>query len=241
MNNLHSDLDRLYCLLAKLEETGVQGKRLDSYAGHNTFPARGVYFFREVGECRTSDPNTLRIVRVGTHAVSANAKSTLRSRLKAHLGTRRGGGNHRGSIFRLHVGTALLARDEWPVPTWGVGSTTPDEVRTNPVTRAAEAEWEQRVSSHIGAMTVLWVNVPGEPGPDSMRARIEQNAIALLSNQCAPLDVATSGWLGHHSPRLEIRQSGLWNLNYVRQPYDPDFLNDLEIAVELTRNSSLDT
>jgi hypothetical protein len=111
MNNLHSDLDRFYCLLAKLEETGVQGKRLDSYAAHNPFPARGVYFFREVGECRASDPNTLRIVRIGTHAVSANAKSTLRSRLKAHLGTRAGGGNHRGSIFRLHVGAALLRNE----------------------------------------------------------------------------------------------------------------------------------
>lgn len=83
-------------------------------------------------------------------------------------------------------------------------------------------------------MTVLWINVPDEPGSNSMRAWIEQNAIALLSNQCAPLEAATADWLGHYSPRLEIRQSCLWNLNYVRQPYDPRFLDDLETAVEAT-------
>jgi hypothetical protein len=198
-----------------------------------------LHFFREPGQYRTPNPDRLRIVRVGTHAVSANSKSTLWNRLRTHLGTRRGGGNHRGSIFRLHVGAALLARDGLPLPTWGIGSTAPGEVRNDAAVKAAEAECEQRVSAYIGAMSVLWINVPDEPGPTSMRARIEQNAIALLSNQCVPLEAATADWLGHHSPRLEIRQSSLWNLNHVRQPYDPRFLDDLKIAVESTTNNFL--
>lgn len=237
MNGLPAHLDRFYRLLAELEKSREQGACLRDYTGRTPLPKRGVYFFREVGQYRTAYPNQLRIVRVGTHAVSANSKSTLWNRLRTHLGTRRGGGNHRGSIFRLHVGAALLARDGLPLPTWGVGSTAPDEIRNNPAAKAAEAECERRVSAYIGAMSVLWINVPDEPGPTSMRARIEQNAIALLSNQCKPLEAAATDWLGHYSPRLEIRQSSLWNLNYVRQPYDPRFLNDLEIAVESTVNN----
>jgi hypothetical protein len=237
MDNLQAHLDRFYRLLAKLEHGQEQGACLRDYSGRKPFPARGVYFFREAGQYRTAHPTMLRIVRVGTHAVSANSKSTLWNRLRTHLGTRRGSGNHRGSIFRLHVGAALLARDGIMLPTWAIGSTAPDEVRNNAAAKAAEAECEQRVSAYIGAMSVLWINVPDEPGPNSMRARIEQNAIALLSNQCVPLDAANAGWLGRYSPRLEIRQSSLWNLNHVRQPYDPRFLNDLEIAVESTANN----
>jgi hypothetical protein len=36
-------------------------------------------------------------------------------------------------------------------------------------------------------MTVLWVKVPDEPGPGSMRAFIERNSIALLSKRFASL------------------------------------------------------
>src|SRR4051794_27245281 len=97
-----SDLNRFYAILAKLEASGPQGLALSTYSGRSGFPMRGVYFFREPGEFRAASPSSLRVVRVGTHAVSANSKSTLWKRLRAHLGTRSGGGNHRGSIFRLH-------------------------------------------------------------------------------------------------------------------------------------------
>lgn len=173
-------------------------------------------------------------MRVGTHAVSAASKSTLWGRLKTHLGTRVGGGNHRGSIFRLHVGAALLARDRVSLPTWGVGSSAPPAVRESPIARAAEAAWERKVSEYIGAMTVLWVDVPDEPGPKSKRALVERNAISLLSNHLAPIEAASIRWLGHHSPRHDIRRSGLWNLNHVDETYDPQFLDDLETAVEQT-------
>jgi hypothetical protein len=83
-------------------------------------------------------------------------------------------------------------------------------------------------------MTVLWVDVPDEPGPGSMRATIERNAIALLSNLLNPFERANTGWLGHYSPREEIRRSSLWNLDYIDQKYDPRFLDDLEAAVERT-------
>jgi hypothetical protein len=238
MSDPRKDLDRFYGLLSQLEGTGQQGMRLGSYTGRSGFPAKGVYFFREPGEFRSSQLDSPRVVRVGTHAVSANSKSTLWGRLKTHLGTRAGGGNHRGSIFRLHVGAALIAKDGGLVRTWGVGSSAPPTLRASETAQEVEAAYEQRVSEHIGAMTVLWVAVPDEPGPGSVRAFIERNAIALLSNGFSPYDQASKGWLGHYSPRDEIRRSGLWNLNHVDQEYDPGFLDYIEAAIGRTMSKA---
>lgn len=227
----HDDLDRFYSLIARLAEMPSQGRPLRELPARSSIPGRGVYFFLEPGEYRSANPAVSRIVRVGTHAVSSGSKSTLRDRLKAHLGTRIGGGNHRGSIFRLHVGTALLARDEVSLTTWGVGSSAPSALRNSKTARDAEVAWENRVSEHIGSMPVLWVDVCDEPGPNSARAFIEKNAIALLSNQFAPIDSASGSWLGRCSPRHEIRDCALWNLNYVREVYDPLFLDKFESFV----------
>lgn len=206
-----------------------QGELLSQQTGRTAWPRRGVYFFREPGEFRAGRPNVARVVRVGTHAVSAGSRSTLWSRLRAHRGGADSSGNHRGSIFRLHVGAALLARDGSHLPTWSVGSSAPKSVRMT------EVEHEQRVSAHIGAMTVLWVDVPDEPGPGSARAYIERNAIALLSNYRAPVDPPSAAWLGRYSPRSEIRDCGLWNLNYLDLDYEASFLDLLEESVERTR------
>ncbi len=232
--NVVHDLDRFYSILATLEASGEQGHNLASYSGRSGLPKRGVYFFREPGEFRTADPIVPRIVRVGTHAVSANSKSTLWGRLRAHLGTRSGGGNHRGSIFRLHVGEALLARGEMKIASWGGGSSIPPKVRNDSRAMAAETAWEQKVSAYIGAMSVVWVDVPDDPGVNSMRGYIEKNAIALLSNQLDPIEPASRDWLGRYSPREEIRRSGLWNLDYVDRVYDGAFLGSLEAAASRT-------
>jgi hypothetical protein len=223
---IQPDLDRLYQLLQVLESLPGQGGQLAEYAGSSGWPDRGVYFFREPGELRR-DGSTQRIVRVGTHAVSANARSRLWGRLRAHRGGRDGGGNHRGSIFRLHVGVALLAKAGSAVtlPTWSIGQSAKRDIRDG------ERAHERAVSDVIGRMSVLWVDVPDEPGPGSARAGIERNAIALLSNRLSPLDPPGSDWLGRHSVRKEIRESGLWNLKHVTEAYDPSFLDALEAHV----------
>ena len=234
MSDIAADLERFYSLLSRLKKLSNQGLPLSFYNGKSRFPSRGVYFFLEPGEFRLSAPNVQRVVRVGTHAVSAGSKSTLWKRLKTHLGTGGGGGNHRGSIFRLHVGAALLVREGKKIPTWGVGSSVPQAVRQNEALKVAEDAWESKVTHHIGAMNVLWVDIPDAPGPTSNRAFIERNAIALLSNRLEPLEKASADWLGHHSPREDIRLSGLWNLNHVREVYDPRFLNVLDSLVRQT-------
>jgi hypothetical protein len=58
-----------------------------------------------------------------------------------------------------------------------------------------------------------------------MRAHLERNSIALLSNFRKPaLDHPSSNWLGSSSPVQTIRDSGLWNTNHVDGQYEPAFL-----------------
>lgn len=117
--------------------------------------------------------------------------------------------------------------DEYPH--WGEGSSAGRE------RRLAELELERRVSDYIRELPFLWVKVDDEPGPDSDRAYIERNTIALVSNYRKPsVDTRSGDWLGKASPCEEIRQSGLWNVDHVGEDYDPVFLNRLSEAAEAT-------
>lgn len=217
---MSSELDQFYELMGELRRLPGQGRPLSEYAGGRSFPNRGVYFFFEPGEYR-QDGRTPRVVRVGTHAVSINSRSKLWTRLRAHRGSLKGTGNHRGSIFRLHVGAALGARDHGNtiVPeSWGIGASAPHSIRD------IEKAHEQLVSVYIGRMGIAWLGVPDDAGPSSLRSTIERNAIALLSRGRKPIDTPSAAWLGRHSPRPEIRESGLWNLNYVDSTCDRSFL-----------------
>jgi hypothetical protein len=48
--------------------------------------------------------------------------------------------------------------------------------------RASELELEWVVSDYMRSLSVVALNVPDEPGPDSLQGFIERNAIALLTN-----------------------------------------------------------
>jgi hypothetical protein len=222
---------RFHQLLLQLSTGPDQGLSLSDLIEHGKLPIRGVYFFMDARA--SMDPATWRVCRVGTHAVSIGSKSTLRTRLKTHLGSRSGNGNHRGSIFRLHVGNAMLRLTGTDLQTWGVGSVAPAALRESEALRAAEAALEQAVSAYIGALRVLWIDVPDAPGPNSLRSTIERNSIAILSaNQEA--DQPPLGWLGYSSTRKEILSSKLWNVNHVNAAYDPAFIAILDRAVALT-------
>jgi len=217
------NLERLYELLAKLEN-GLGGRvPLGNGPGGIRWAERGVYFIFEPGECRGANPDNLRVVRVGTHGLKRGSESTLQGRLRAHAGQANGGGNHRGSVFRLHTGATLLDREgrAHDLPEWGAGHSAPREVRM------AERGWERRVSEYLRTMSLPWVAVPDEPGPDSERGLSERNSIALLSSVGRSVDPPSAGWLGHRSRAQAIRDSGLWNVNHVGYDYDPEFLEVL--------------
>lgn len=207
---------------------GVNALRtLSACTGRMPWPPRGVYFFMEDGEIRSDSGIVPRIVRVGTHALKVNSGTTLWTRLSQHRGrSSGGGGNHRRSIFRLIVGTALLNRDSIAHPTWGQGSNAPKSIRTE------EVPLERQVSSVLGAMRFLCLSVPDAAGPDSLRGYMERNAIALLSNfGRQQLDPPSAGWLGHHCDRERVRRSGLWNSNHVDERHDRSFLRTLEQTI----------
>ncbi len=223
------DVQRFYSLLDELAKD-IKGPRiLSDCSGRMGWPVRGVYFFQENGEARTDNRTGQRIVRVGTHALKDGSQTTLWNRLSQHRGVvRSGGGNHRGSIFRLIVGTALINRDGLVCPTWDDRRpSAPAEVR------AAELELERAVSKAIGAMRFLWLSINDEPGKASARGYIERNAIALLSSfNKEPINKPSPNWLGHYCNRPRVKASGMWNANHVDEPYDPAFLDRLERFIE---------
>lgn len=222
-------LDGFYELIGHLRQRLGGYLRLRDCTGRMAWPERGLYFFFEHGELRAHGTE-LRVVRVGTHAVIATSRTTLWNRLAQHRGTLVPvGGNHRGSIFRLLVGEALLRSGRFtePMPNWGVGSTASAEVRQK------ERKLEVKVSETIGAMPFLWLSIHDVPGPASLRPYIERNAIALLSNySVSPVDQPSAGWLGRFSGREAVVRSGLWNSNHVTERMDPGFLKELRDVIE---------
>lgn len=218
----------------RLEENLAGARTLAGCSGRMDWPGRGVYFFRESGEGRTDTGQGPRIVRVGTHALKAGSATKLWTRLSQHKGQHgTGHGNHRGSIFRLIVGAALSRRNGYEFPTWGKRELATREVRLG------ERVLECEVSQVIGNMPFLWLSLQDEAGAQSLRGFIERNSVALLSNYNKPsLDRPSRGWLGHHSDRERVRNSGLWNSNHVDESYDPDFLTELDGLISAPGSAS---
>jgi hypothetical protein len=223
-----SELDDFYSLVADLRARCGGERQLAKCDGRMSWPERGVYLFFEEGEIRPNGEP--RVVRVGTHALTAASRTTLSKRLSQHRGNvgggRPGGGNHRGSIFRLHVGQCLLARDDDP---YGVLGTWGDKATAATSVRHGEYPHEAAVSSYIGQMPFLWLPVLDDPGPDSARGVIEAGAIALLSRRSNPdADPSSEQWLGRWSSRATVRESGLWNVRHVDGPRSDVLLPILE-------------
>lgn len=224
------DMQDFYSILDRLRHRLGGSRKLAACNGRMSWPKRGVYFFFDDGEARSNSGIGPRVVRVGTHALTATSRTSLWHRLSQHRGVERtGGGNHRGSVFRRHVGTALTCRDpNLAISTWGAGNNASSEIR------GQELALEQLVSQTICAMPFLWIDIDDLPGPDSARGYLERNAIALLSNFRRPqLDPPSADWLGHFCSSERVRTSGLWNSNHVDEIYDPGFLkrfDDLVLA-----------
>jgi hypothetical protein len=227
------DLNEFYKILSSLRSK-IGYRYLSSCNGNDGWPKRGVYYFFEKGETRTNSAE-LRVVRVGTHALKAGSTSTFWGRLREHQGyvqgSKSGGGNHRGSIFRKHIGSSIINKEKLhnKYPYWETDSDIDNE------TRNAELEMERRVSEYIRAMPFLWITVDDVSASDSKRGIIERNSIALLSNYGSgeQLDPQSTNWLGRSSVNEKIRISGLWNVNHVDEDYG-SFLHLLEEQITNT-------
>jgi hypothetical protein len=221
-----ADTNHFYLLLSELARRVGGSRMLRDCTGARDWPRHGVYFFFEDGEIRAD--GSCRVVRVGTHALIPTSRTTLWDRLSQHRGylkgRNHGGGNHRASVFRRHVGAALIRRGNWP-----------EELLASWLDRHHPTQWTEReddieraVSRYIGAMPFLWLGVPDRAD----RGYIERNSIALLSCLAGCQDAPSAGWLGHDATRSEIRESGLWNVQRVYDRYDPAFLQLLAGLVQ---------
>lgn len=220
---------RFYRIMRRLWISQLGGRRIADCSGQLAWPELGVYFITET-ELAAGGRQMPRIVRVGTHAVSLGSQASLWNRVSTHRGTGQGGGSHRSSIFRTHVGRALMNCDphqEWP-ETWGKGQTAVKSVREG------ETALEKQVSLAIGDMKLLWLSVPDKAGPGSDRAYLERNTIGLLSRAVILSPTMATSWLGDFSDDWRIAASGLWNLDHLFVPPDPDFLDVLEAYVDVT-------
>lgn len=241
MNRLRN-LVRFYDLLDRLSQQIGGPRQLAESSGRHRWPERGVYFFFEPGETRRESGTGPRVVRVGTHAVTEESRTTLWNRLSQHRGNAGSkGGNHRGSVFRKLVGAALQAKAAAPgVRSWGHKQDARRAALSLGLSletlQAEEHPVEVAVSEYIGRMPFLWVAVPDMPGAGSDRSTIERGAISLLSNwDRPPLDPPSETWLGLLSDRDRVSGSGLWNVQHVGEDHNPAFLQLLEERIHATR------
>lgn len=224
------DLDVFYTLIKKLSDGLNGGFKLKDSDGKHIWPERGVYFFTEDTEYRKTSPFEKRIIRVGTHAVSKGSKSTLWIRLRTHRGGTDLKGNHRGSIFRLHIGNSIICKENLVCSTWGIGQNASIE------TKISEEILEKKVSEVIGNMNILWISINDIPGKESDRSFIEKNSIGLLSTFKRKIDTASKNWLGNYNPNFYVKESSLWNVDYIKNDYDPRFLEILDTYITRTIN-----
>lgn len=226
--NRKKHVDRFYSLLDQIEEKVGSKRKLKNCHGRMEWPGRGVYFFFANDERRENN-SSLRITRIGTHALKEGSGRNLWDRLREHKGRIRGdfkgGGDQRASVFRRIVGESIINKEDLndDYPHWSEGSSASRDIRER------EYELEKSVSDYIRELPFLWVKINDEPGPESDRGYTERNSIALLSNyRKDPIDPRSEEWLGNHCPKEKIVRSGLWNSEHVTERYDPEFLQTLE-------------
>jgi hypothetical protein len=183
-------------------------------------PRNAVYFFYEKGEYCGHQATKPRIVRVGTHR-----DGNFQSRIAEHFllnerkmaFTQDQPAPHERSIFRKHIGRALLNKTGDPyLSVWEIDFTkrkTRDAKRhLRDISREAAIEGEitqilRREFSFRFIEIADQIQRMGSQG-------LERALIGTLAScpQCSPSD----GWLGCYSPKAPIRESGLWLIQHLK-------------------------
>jgi len=209
MSQLCHELHQLFSHLPRLrfpfDESGI--------------PLNGIYIVFEQGE---SGHGTDRIVRVGTHT----GDNQLRSRLIEHFVNE----NKDRSIFRKNIGRAFMNRSGDPfLKQWNLDLTTRREREKyqNVIDFNKQKQVEKQVTEYIRGHFSLAVFRVDEK---QRRLDLESKIISTVSwcEECFP----SESWLGLHSPKVKIRQSGLWNVNELhKQPLSETDFGELEELV----------
>ncbi len=182
-------------------------------------PDSGVEFYFENKEFRTKS-NKLRVVRIGASKKIIN-----------RLNNRHMGNNAEKSIFRRHIGRALLNEQE------GLQDLNYENISNFNIDSLID---ENEVSKYL-RFNIQFLILP--VNDKSTRKFIKNTAISLLSNFSTPSEVnlPTDEWLGNDSiksngrPNWKIRDSGLWNEKHVKSTNSnrqEEFLRKLENIVK---------
>jgi len=190
---------KLHCLFSELP-------KFEFPFGTGIIPRNGIYVLFEKGELAHGAD---RIVRVGTHT----GKNQLPSRLKQHFISE----NKDRSIFRKNIGRAMLNRERDPfLAQWEIDLTASKAKKkyAGLVDPQKLQEIEKQVTEYIQCnfrFVVFRVD------DKAKRLRWESRIISTVSlcEECRP----SEKWLGLHSPKAKIRESGLWLVNELyKQP-----------------------
>ena len=161
-------------------------------------PKNGIYFWYENGETRNG--GRLRITRVGIN----KKQDRLHGRINEHYTSDRV-----GSSFRKDIGAALMSKNGESVSEikeWRKDRKKEDPRFKDPKFVCYNSYTTQELKQHF-SYCVLKIDDLCE------RSVLEIRLISLFSNcnHCLP----TCTWLGKYSDKQEIRDSGLWNKDYV--------------------------
>jgi len=225
-----TDLDALYQILDGYEQRRDRKISLAELSRTHS-PRWGCCFFYEKGEYR-EESGAPRIVRVESYP-RLEAKTDMYSQLILHRGTIAGvftgGGNHRLSLLRKHIGTAMMNRMQISCESW-------EDEQFNASVRKLEHPLEVRVSEVISRMEVLMISFEDNDIEKQALRYIQKNAVALLSNwQKEVLDPPSPDWMGKFCSNVLVRDSGLWNTNGVMQRYDSSFIPKFKKIIEQSK------
>ncbi len=183
-------------------------------------PENGIYFFYEDGEIWGHGGNKPRIVRIGTHK-----EGNFRNRIKEHYLLDVSKMNFDKdkpkpsdrSIFRKNIGRALLNRDRNDyLKIWEIDFMTRGNRES--LGHKRDIDKEKRIESAITKMlrerfSYRFVMIDSEL--ERMGGKGLESSLIGTVARCK-LWKTSDNWLGNHSPKKQIKESGLWLVQHLK-------------------------
>lgn len=165
-------------------------------------PSNGIYLLFEKGE---SGHDGDRIVRIGTHT----GQDQLPSRLNEHFLNE----NKDRSIFRKNIGRAFLNKNQDPfLNLWNLDLTT--RIGRSQSSHLLDEDYEQQIEHQVSEyIRNNFSFVVFEVSDKTIRLQFEKMIIATVA-QCSECRVSQY-WFGKFSPKVKIKQSGLWQEQHL--------------------------
>jgi len=185
--------------------------------------SNGLYFFYQKGETSTHAPNG-RIVRIGNHPRSQNC---LKRRLTIHYS-----GNKNSSVFRKYLGGAILRKTSpnhpCLAPGLGQGHWEKENMPSCCKCKPIETEVSKLLRNDFWFQCI-------EIKDQNLRNTLEKKLVATVS--LCPICRPSKNWLGKSAYSENVRNSGLWNSDYVFEQSLIMSMTDMKTLAEITSSS----